>query len=170
MVVSVLRLKTELTHVWQSFNHDSNDYRHSPGCVPTASDVDPRLTPCQNIPVQVTAKSRRVEHIFKRSYGYRTQNHNILTLQDAYHQTRNVYEVNDRLWDAVAIGDTATVQVWRQGRITYMTAKGERSVVFDGSGKPNRSIQQIQLWTCLFFFSLVSLGILRFIPSGSERF
>jgi len=169
-VVAAVQLKNEIVQSFQRMDNDRNEYQRSPGCVPTASDVDPKLTPCREVPAKVVEKSRHVERFYSKNYGWVTVNHNWMTLQDAYQKNRKVYEIENEFWDAVPIGDTVSVQVWKRGRITSLEGRGKSSEVQERGDKPSKSILRIQLWAFAFFGSIIFLTILHSIPTSDPNY
>lgn len=168
MVIAAWNLKNEVVHAWQDTIHEGNEYRHSPGCVPTETQVDSSLSPCYNVVAQVTAKSRTVQRSYRKSYSREIRtNHNTLTLQDATHQTRKVYEISDRLWDVLAVGDTVQATVWKKGSITSLEAKGQRSVVISGFNSPLIN-NKVKLWGYTIAVCIVLLAVVRLISWSSR--
>ena len=127
LFVGGLKLKQNFTDTLGRIKVDGREYRQSPGCIPNASDVNPSLPPCQDLPVILTHKERTTSYSNKMGREYNT---NSLEVQDGAGHSHHLTWVGDDLWESVKVGDQITATT-RMGHIGHLVYNGSSSTVFD---------------------------------------
>jgi len=159
LVLSVVTIKNIVTTEFQGIAQEGNLYKRSPNCVPLqdSSEVDPSLSPCQNVMATVIAKPQNTVSDFR---GYRNypKTHLLLTLQNVNGQSQTVGDIQNDMWNSIHVGDQVTVEVWR-GQIKSVSTNGYSSSIIDKQ-KANASVRRLWPWIVMALVSSSLLSIL----------
>jgi hypothetical protein len=110
------------------------EYEKTPGCWERAEQTDPTLAPCRDVDARVVAKHRGAIHGGDGRGGEWVHYINSLTVHDQAGAARELRDIGDRLYEAVAVGDVIRARVWKQGRITEVAGGRERSFTHQAPG------------------------------------
>ena len=158
LVLSIVSIKNIVTTTFRGIHVEGDLYRHSPNCGAhsDSSEIDPALSPCQNVMATVIAKPQNTTSHFGRYRNYPTT-HLLLTLQDVNGQSQTVGNIYQDMWNSIHIGDQVSVQIWRS-QIHEVSVNGYSSPIVDKQ-EENNFTGHLWPWivTALFSFSLIGI-------------
>lgn len=155
LVLSVLAIKNIVTTAFRGVEQEGSLYRRSPNCGAhsDSSEVNPALSPCQNILATVIAKPQNTVPRYRND----PRTHLLLTLQDVNGQSQTVGDIYQDMWNSVHIGDQVSVQIWRS-KIQKVSVNGYSSPITDKQ-EENNFTGHVWPWivTALISFSLIGI-------------
>ena len=134
------------------------EYDRSPNCAPDSPTAS-TLPPCQDETMMVVAKSQYASYrhtFWGQSNGAR--HYYSLTLRRPGGSTASVGNMEEDLWQSLAVGDLATAQVWHS-QITLVRANGHESWTYQHPSFTPLSCIMVTVGGGLLV--MIGVGILR---------